>query len=214
MALRYEDLVISSLIDDWKVSAVDDGPVTKFANQMGGKVVINPALLMVNRDDCTSQYAMNWITRMLTWSRLYESTFGLTVLHAFFSVLLAIGVDLCLIVAILSFDFAFILASVAALATAAALSVVGYTFVRNAVSTSLQLRDEKPLEPLSMDIMGKLALLMGPVQICYFVGCVKAMSAEIVKWRGIEYRILDKRVSMVHYKPWSEQEASNHGKSI
>jgi len=165
MAVRYEDLVVSSLIEDWKTSIVDDGPIAKFAKQMGGKVVVNPALLMVNR----------WIARMLTWSKIYERTFSLTVLHASISALLAIAIDLCLVWAVLSLDFMMILAAVGALATAAGLSVLGYALVRNAVSVSLRKRNLTPLAPLPIDVMGRIALLMGPVQLCYLVGCVKAI---------------------------------------
>ena len=214
MAVRYEDLVVSSLIEDWKTSIVDDGPIAKFAKQMGGKVVVNPALLMVNRDDCSWKYAMDWIARMLTWSKIYERTFPLTVLHASISAMLAIAIDLCLVWAVLSLDFMMILAAVGALATTAGLSVLGYALVRNAVSVSLRKRNLTPLAPLPIDVMGRIALLMGPVQLCYLVGCVKAISAKVVKWRGIEYRILDKGVSMVEYLPWSDQETSKRGRSI
>jgi len=104
---------------------------------------------------------------------------------------LAIAIDLCLIWAVLSLDIMMILAAVGALAVAAGLSVLGYALVRNAVSISLQKRNLTPLAPLPIDVMGRIALLMGPVQLCYFVGCVKAIAAKVVKWRGIEYRILD-----------------------
>ncbi len=214
MAVRYEDLVISSLIDDWRTSIVDDGPVAKFADQMGGKIVVNPALLMVNRDDCSWPHAMQWIARMLTWSKIYEPTFPLTVLHALISVLLAVGIDFCLIWAILTMDFTMILAAAGALVTAAGLSVLGYALVRNAVSTSLQKRNLQALSPLPIDVMGKIALLMGPVQLCYLAGCVKAISARIVKWRGVEYRILGKKVSMIEYLPWTPEEPSKRGRSI
>ncbi len=214
MAVRYEDLVISSLIDDWKVSIVDDGPMAKFANQMGGKVIVNPSLLMVNREDCSWQFAMNWMARMLTWSRLYESTFPLTVLHALISVVLAIGVDLCLIWALLSLDASVILAAAGTLATAAVLSVIGYALVRNAVSNSLRRRNQKPLQPLPIDALGKIALLMGPVQLCYLVSCFRAIFAKVVTWRGVDYRILGKRVSLVDYQPWSKEEIADRRKSI
>jgi len=202
------------LMDDWRTSIVDDGPIAKFADQMGGKVIVNPALLMVNRDDCSWKYAMNWIARMLTWSKIYESTFPLTVLHAAISVILAIGIDLCLIVALLSLDLMTIVAAIGALLTAAGLSVLGYALVRNAVSASLQKRNLKPLATLPFEAMGKIALMMGPVQLCYLVGCIKAISAKVVKWRGIEYRILGNRFSMVEYLPWSKDETSKRGKSI
>ena len=214
MAMRYEDLVISSLIDDWKTSIVDDGPIAKFAKQMGGAIVVNPALLMVNQDDCSWKYAMQWIARMLTWSKIYEPTFPLTVLHASISAILAIGIDLCLIWATLSLDSVMILAAVGALATAAGLSVLGYALVRNAVSTSLEKRNMQPLSALPMDVMGKIALLMGPVQLCYLAACIKAISAKVVKWRGIDYQINGKEVNMIEYLPWSEQDTSERGRSI
>jgi hypothetical protein len=105
-------------------------------------------------------------------------------------------------------------AAIIALAIAAGLSVLGYSLVRNAVSASLKKRNLKPLAPMPIDVMGRIALMMGPVQLCYFAGCVKAISAKVVKWRGIEYRILENGVSMVEYMPWSDQGTSKRGNSI
>jgi hypothetical protein len=53
LAVRYEDLIVSTLVNDWKTAIVDDGPMIKFANQIGGKIFVTPALLMVNREDCS-----------------------------------------------------------------------------------------------------------------------------------------------------------------
>ena len=214
MAVKYNDLISSNLIDDWKVSIVDDGPVAKFAKRVGGKVVVHPALLMVNRDDCSWQYAQNWIARMLTWSRIFEPTYPLTVCHALVSVVFALGIDLCLIWAILFAGAVMTTAAIGTLLVATILSVLAYCLVRNAISISLGKRGLDPLPPLALEAFGRVALMMGPVQICYLIGCFKALVVKSVVWRGVEYRIAGNRAQLVKYCPWAPDQNSQGPHSI
>ena len=104
MGVRYEDVIVSSLIDDWKTSIVDDGPMMEFAAQMNGRIVVNPKLLMVNREDCSRAFVVDWMSRMLTWSRIFESTFWITVVHASISGGLVIVLALWILGSLLTFD--------------------------------------------------------------------------------------------------------------
>ena len=205
MAMRYEDLITSSLLDDWKTTIVDDGPIAKFAKQMGGRIVMNPKLLMVNRESCSSTFAVNWIARMLTWSRIFEPTFPVTVLHAFLSAFLAIAIDVCLIWAVLSMDVTLIINAVAAVLGSAALCVMGFALARSAVSSSLLKRGQKPLPPLDFEVMKNVALLMGPVQLCYLWGCLRAWTTKVVSWRGVEYEIDGRSTRLIEYRPWQPE---------
>ena len=205
MAMRYQDLMAGSLLEDWKTTIVDDGPVAKFAKQMGGRIVINPKLLMVNRESCSSKFAVNWIARMLTWSRIFEPTFPLTVLHALLSAILAIAVDVCVLWAVLSMDVSMIINAVGALLGSTVLCVMGFGFARSAVSSSLLKRGQKPLTPLDFEVMKNVALLMGPVQLCYLWGCLRAWTTKVVSWRGVEYEINGKSTRLIKYRPWQPE---------
>ena len=205
MAIRYQDLMAGSLLEDWKTTIVDDGPVAKFAKQIGGRIVINPKLLMVNRESCSSTFAVNWIARMLTWSRIFEPTFPLTFIHALLSALLAIAVDVCVLWAVLSMDVSMIINAVGALLGSAALCVMGFGLARSAVSSSLLQRGQKPLPPLDFEVMKNVALLMGPVQLCYLWGCIRAWTAKVVSWRGVEYEINGRSTRLVQYRPWQPE---------
>ena len=84
-SIRLDDLKRSGLLDAWKRSIVDDGPIRDCLDQLGKRIVFAPALIMINRENCGLDYVSRWTTRMLTWSRLHESTFWLTQVHAYFS---------------------------------------------------------------------------------------------------------------------------------
>ena len=71
-AMRAEDLEAAGLAEIWSHSIVDDGPIKKAINDIGLRIEFAPSLIMINREPCTLAYANRWVTRMLTWSRLYE----------------------------------------------------------------------------------------------------------------------------------------------
>ena len=71
-AMRAEDVRRSGLVDTWKRSVVDDGPIRQAVNGLGLKIQFVPSMIMINREPCSFSYVNRWVTRMLTWSRLYE----------------------------------------------------------------------------------------------------------------------------------------------
>jgi len=202
MAVRYEDLIVSRLIDDWKTAIVDDGPMASFAKQMDGQIFVSPKLMMVNREDCSKEFSIAWITRMLTWSRIYESTFWITLIHASISALLVVGLVSSAIMAVLTLDFILLFFCLLTFALGSALLVGGYWLVREAISHSLQRRGLEKLEPLERKDFFTLGLGMGLVQLLYLYGCVRAKLAKTIRWRGVEYRLKDKAVELVEYQPY------------
>ncbi|MDB4766209.1 glycosyltransferase family 2 protein [bacterium] len=205
MGVRYEDVIVSTLIDDWKTAIVDDGPMASFAKQMSGNVFVVPKLMMVNREDCTKEFAMTWISRMLTWARLYESTFWMTFVHAAISGGLAICLVTSAILSILTFDLFSLLATLLTFVVAAGMLAGGYWIVREAVSASLIQRGLPKLKPLDRKDWLQLGMWMGPIQLIYLYGCIKAKRARSISWRGVEYLLFDDGVELVEYRPYQQQ---------
>ena len=209
MAVRYEDLIVSRLIDDWKTAIVDDGPMADFSKLMNGQIYVSPKLLMVNREDCSVKFAASWITRMLTWSRLYESTFVLTNVHAGISALFVFCLASATILALLTINLMLLISCLLTWALASAMLVGGYWLVREAVSHSLKSRDLPELRPLQRQDWVALGLRMWAVQLLYCYGCFRASQLTSIKWRGIEYVLNGKSVELVEYRPYKNDERAD-----
>jgi len=214
MGVRYEDLIVSTLIDDWKTNMVDDGPMANFAKQMSGEVYVVPKLMMVNREDCSREFAMSWITRMLTLSKLYEPTFWITLAHAAISAALVILLFVSTILSILAFDFSSLFTCLLTFFIGAGLLVAGYLVVRQTVSISLEKRKLPKLKPLTGKGWLRLAMWMGPIQLLYLYGAIQAYRATSIKWRGIEYRLDGKWVELVEYHPYEGSPNKDLSKSL
>ncbi len=210
MAVRYEDLIVSRLIDDWKTAIVDDGPMTDFSKLMNGQIFVSPKLLMVNREDCTTKFATSWIARMLTWSKIYEPTFVLTCVHAGLSAFFVFCLFSATIMAVLTLDVVWLFFCLLTFGLASAMMVGGYWLVREAVSVSLKSRGLPELKPLDRADLVALGVRMWLVQLLYFYGCFRAAKATSVKWRGIEYALQGKTVELMEYQPY---QADAHAKS-
>ena len=204
MGVRYEDVIVSTLIDDWKTAIVDDGPMTHFAKQMTGNVFVVPKLMMVNNEDCSKEFAVTWISRMLTWSKLYESTFWITMVHAAISAGLVICLLTSAILSVLTLDFFSLFTNLLTFVIAAAMLAGGYWIVREAVSMSLIRRGLPKLKPLDRNDWLQLGLWMGPVQLIYLYGCVQAKRAKNISWRGVEYLLHDDGIELVEYLPYQQ----------
>ena len=204
MGVRYEDVIVSTLIDDWKTSVVDDGPITKFAKQMSGKIFVVPKLLMVNREDCSKEFAVTWISRMLTWARLYESTFWITMIHAVISGGLVICLVTSAILSVLTLDLFSIFTALLTFAIAAGMLAGGYWIVREAVSASLIQRGLPKLKPLDRNNWLQLGMWMGPIQLIYLYSSIQAKRANSISWRGVEYNLHDDGVELVEYLPYQQ----------
>jgi len=214
MAVRYEELVDSRLIDDWKTAIVDDGPISNFAKQMNGEIFVSPKIMMVNREDCSNSFATSWITRMLTWSKIYESTFWITLVHASISALMVVGLVASAILALLTLDFASLFFCLLTFVLASALLVGGYWIVRESVSSSLQRRGLAKLKPLQKDDFISLGLRMGIVQLLYLYGCVRAKLSKRICWRGVKYRLKEKSVELVEYRPYESSDSEKSSMSL
>ena len=213
-AMRTEDLEKSRLIETWSESAVDDGPITAAVHGLGKQIVFAPSLIMVNREPCTFGYTNRWATRMLTWSRLHEKTFFITILHALFSngVMLANFGLLFYALAILHGPA--IAISLAALIISGLLSAWAYVVSRRCVEHSCRLRGEK-LEPMSAMRFHASFWMIAPAHLIYGVSCLRAIFKKRIDWREIRYELVGgSKIRRLNYQPYIPSESAQPEVSI
>ncbi|WP_442509420.1 glycosyltransferase [Novipirellula sp. SH528] len=203
-AMRLSDLKRSGLIEIWMTSVVDDGPIKSAFDRLGLKVYFDPRLIMVNRDPCTTAFAGRYVTRMLTWSRIYEKTFINTVVHAVAMVaLLATSLAVFLIalmtknaIAASSMGLSMLLSNLVMFA--------GFRSTERAVSHAIRCRSsDNHLAPMGLAKSIRVFVLIPVCQVAHVYWTIKAIFTRQAHWRNITYRLLpQQRVEMVAYQPY------------
>ena len=205
-AMRLKDMRRTNLVETWKTSIVDDGPIRRAFDPLGKQIVFNPELIMVNRENCTVGYVDKYVPRMLRWSRMYEKTFINTFVH----MLLLVGtllttVGLAIAGVFLADLWAFVIGG-AALFANIVLNVTGYIVVRNSIRRIESRRDETKhqhyLGHLSPGRICKIGMLIPVCQVGFGIWCIKSIFLRRVAWRQITYEISGRnKVRMLKYQP-------------
>ena len=161
---------------------------------------------MVNRDRCTFKYVNRYVSRMLTWSRMYETTFVNTVLHAMVTFGLLGACLVAFLFSLLNQDWSSATVVGSTLMAGLFITSVSYFVVRNAVAHCIGLRGEK-LRRLSISRVFQFVVLAPIAQLIYCVSCFRAALTQKIQWRQITYELKGKStVKMVRYRPWIASE--------
>ena len=206
-AMRRSDLNASGLVDSWQKSMVDDGPIRAAMQSIDKEIRFAPSLVMVNREHCTLSYTFRWAARMLTWSRLYEPTFWITILHASFSnVVMLINFAVLASGLIGWLPKAAIWISLVALIFAGIQCAAAFCVARSCVDASAKLRSEN-LSPLASRHWFWGFSLAAPAHLMFGWGCAAALLTKEIAWRGIRYRLKARgEVERLNYLPFAESE--------
>ena len=209
-ALRRTDLLRSGLVERWRNSMVDDGPMAGAISELGLELRFLSEAWMVNRESCSLRFVCRYMKRMLTWSRLYESTYLITVAHAVLTAGLFWGLAIAgPILAVRGYGIEAILACGSVLLFWLA-SIFGYRGVRDVVRPFAEDRGEK-LGRESLGRIFKLALGIPMTYAIYAWAAVSALWVRKIEWRGVEYEITDGHdVRVSHYEPFRPQAAASH----
>ena len=209
MAMRRQQIEQLDLIECWKRSAVDDGPLVGAFIGSNLQRHFVPSLVMVNRENCTMGYAASWMKRMLTWSRLYEPTFYLTILHAVFSNMVMIAVFISLFYLLWHQAGTSIAIPLLSLIVSGLLSVAAYLAARRVAEKSCQISGRR-LPPLPIKNYWRLFWCVPLAQGMFFINCVAALLVKRIRWRGIWYQINpDRSIRMLQYQPYESSETQD-----
>ena len=205
-AMRMEDVRRARLPKIWRKSIVDDGPIRRALQPLGLSIYFSPSLIMVNREKCTFGYVNRYVTRMLTWSRIYETTFVNTVVHAIITFVFFATAILILAAALKNGDVVPAVLMGTGMLLSSLLTTVAFLVVRNAVAFSIGLRGDS-LKRISFMHVIKLILLTPVAQLIYGMSCFRACLTQRIQWRQITYELRGRsQVKMVRYQPWIANE--------
>lgn len=187
-AMRLSDIRESGLIDRWRKTIVDDGPIDGAMRKLSIKTVFIGDLITVNREECDVPFSIKYNSRMLTWSRIYEWGFVVTLLHMLFTVAMVLtaltmsGIELAngnfgiagmLLSGLLSIQ---LLLFVAYLLTEATMRVINQ-----------EIADQ--ITPMTLSRAAKFIMLIPAALVVYSISAIKATFAKKVEWRNATYEI-------------------------
>ena len=213
-AMRMEDVHDTGMIEIWKRSIVDDGPLRSAFKPLNKSIKFVPGLIMLNHENCTSSYVFPYITRMLTWSRIYESTFWSTAIHMFATVGSIVFLFALMIIQLFSLAWVPFLIALAGLLFNSLLLATGYTLARNTVAIQAASR-EQSLQPLTLFQFLRIAAIIPVTQLAYGIGTIGAITKRSIKWRKITYSLSRSGdIEMLEYRPLAADPASTQEVSI
>lgn len=201
-AIRAKTARETQLADVWRRSAVDDGPVKQLMDEHGLACRSVAQLVMVNREPCTVSFVRNWMTRILTWSKIHEPTFWVTALQMAFSSALIIGIFSTLLWAIATADWFLATVSSATTVISGVLSVLAWTTIRRAVL----LASGETFHPVSWKLFVKALFAVAVAQSVYAIACCGAMFRNKVQWRGVSYLVKNRSVELKQYHPFQNDD--------
>ncbi|MEC9094342.1 MAG: glycosyltransferase [Planctomycetota bacterium] len=187
-AMRLQDVKDCGLIEKWRKTIVDDGPIDGAMRKLSCKTVFVSDLISVNSEECDFAFSIRYNSRMLTWSRIYEWGFVGTFLHMLFTILM-IGVALALTImefASGSFVSGFLL--IAGLLTIQLALFAAYLLTESALrAVGGEIKEQ--LAPVSVSRYLKFFVLIPVALVVYSIAALRATFTKQVQWRDATYEI-------------------------
>lgn len=205
-AMRLADVGESGLVEVWKRSIVDDGPIREAYRPLGKQIVFNPDLIMVNRENCTVGYVNRYVPRMLTWSRIHEPTFVHTLLYTVILVGCWLATGGLMVAGLLTGQWAALIIGAAGMAANTGLNLLAYLMIRRSIQ-GIGIRPRTVGHPHGLGPLGagrivRLAALIPVCQLAFGAWMVRALLTRRVHWRQITYEVrASDQIRMVRYRP-------------
>jgi hypothetical protein len=187
-ALRADLFRTTDLSERWRKAAVEDAPLKTILSEKKLRCRFVPGIMMINREDCTLSFAIRFITRMFTWSRLYEPGFVGTIIHA---LVCSGAIAVCLIALPMSWMEPKIPVTAAWIALVVYhLSLCLAAFhIESAVREAIR-RNGTLIQEWVTGRKLLSAMIAGPIlEMFYPWTVIRAWFQRRVMWRGIEYQL-------------------------
>jgi glycosyltransferase involved in cell wall biosynthesis len=208
-AIRLADVHRSGLLEMWRKTIVDDGPIGEAMKRIGQKIYHHPDVVIVNREQCDLAFVVRYISRMLTWSRIYESAFFLTVVHMLGTVVVGIIAVFVILMTAVNGQWAALCIASFGLLTYAASNGFSKWQVDRAIATALNRRKELA-ENAGLAAWLRFLMAFPLTQLIYGWCVLAAIFTRRVTWRQATYQIRSKwDVALIQDNPFQAQTASD-----
>ena len=212
-AMLMKDVRRAKLPKIWRKSIVDDGPIRQALKPLGLRIHFCPSLIMINRERCTMDFVNRYVSRTLTWSKMYEPTFLNTIIHCATTVGLLIAATILMIAAAATATWNAALLLASSLLLTSIVNFMSYCVVRNAVSVSSNLENGR-FKPMNLVRVFKLIMLTPFAYLIYGFSCMQAAVCQKIQWRQITYQLHGRSgIKMLRYRRWVAEEETDEAAS-
>jgi cellulose synthase/poly-beta-1,6-N-acetylglucosamine synthase-like glycosyltransferase len=188
MAMRRTAMERSRLADKWSQSIVHDALVKTLFKQQGLHTRFIPTLMMPIREQCVLPFALDFLKRQLTWTRLYHPNWSVIVLHAALTTLLGLCAVGLVVGAAASGDWHSCLVATSGLLLYGLTMLLLVALVETSVARGLEQRGE-PTRWMTWATWLRLPVALPLTQLVHFVAVLQAHTARRVRWRGVTYEL-------------------------
>lgn len=190
MAIRVDAIRRGGLEKSWReVIAVDAAAPGALARQ-GLSVKFVPNLMMINRDECSLSFCLNFIQRQLTWTRLYHDRWISVIGHAAFTVGLLLLTAALLLYSVSAARFDVVVWTVMGFLIGQAALYVCVLGLDWGVRKSSSHYRWSPSGWLSLKVLLRLPAALLLTQVCHPLTVWRAAVGKYVSWRGVRLEIV------------------------
>jgi cellulose synthase/poly-beta-1,6-N-acetylglucosamine synthase-like glycosyltransferase len=208
-AIRAAVLRHSGLLDLWSRSMVDDGPVRRALQAQGLRVQFVPALMMVNREECSWSFTQNFITRQLLWTRIYHPHWFVVLLHALASTGLLVLAVLLVLYGLLAPHWEIAAWAGTGLVVEQLAMLALLYLLDRCIGRVVEARGECRTQ-WSLVWSLRLFALLPVAQSMHLVAALRAHFQRLVVWRGVRYQIDGPwDIRLLEYRPFAPQPGPN-----
>ncbi|WP_066381022.1 MULTISPECIES: glycosyltransferase family 2 protein [unclassified Anabaena] len=202
LAMKTEVLRQTGIVEQWAQAFGEDLMMPNILKQHGLKVKFVPSLIMVNREECDLLGIIEYLQRLILYSRLYHPRWLAIVSEAVSSILFPTLVILLFLFSLgdAQWEVADLLFKSYSIYTLGLLSLM--LFVEMQLQPVIRAQG-KPGTRLSLAMMGRMLLAIPLTQWIYGLAMLSSVWISTVKWRGVLYRIQGRwNVRLVEYHPY------------
>lgn len=203
-ALRREVFFEGGLLERWKNTLTDDVPTYPVVRAMGAQVLVNPSLLMVNREFCHLASFYPWVKRQILLAKLYHPKWWVIVGQAFFLFMLPATSFVLAIYGLCLKNWTLFYWNIASFL----LYVIGvfgaFVIMDGSVRRYLRKTGENiPRQTVGGLVKTSVSIIL--TQFVYAMAICGVFRMKKVTWRGIMYQIgPGERVQMEKFVPYAE----------
>lgn len=202
MAFRAQLFHDTHLKERWRHAIASDTALDEVIKSVGGKVVFVPSLMILNRESCTLGSVWRFVQRQLLHSRLKGVDWPYIFMHGMCMTFVQL-IAICLfVIALADRDWYN--------ATMTGVSLAANGFVMLALLGLMEFSVRKvayhrgePMQWLTPKTFFKLILAVPLTQILYAAVLPTVRFLQVVTWRGVEYRIEGRNVTLIRYEPFT-----------
>ncbi|MBH8553690.1 glycosyltransferase family 2 protein [Nostocaceae cyanobacterium CENA357] len=202
LAVKTEVLHQTGLLDKWGQAFGEDMMMHNVLKKHGMQIKFVPSLIMLNREECDLLGLLDYLKRLVLYSRLYHPRWLALVSEAVSSILFP---TMAIVVFLISLGDAQ-WETAALLFSSYSIYTLGLLLLMLIVEQAIQqvvYAQGQPVTKLSVVTVVKMLLAIPLTQWVYGLAMLSSIWISTVKWRGVIYRIQGpSNVRLVEYHPY------------